>query len=589
VSGLKPRIGHKGVIRLEAGRAARTVVYAIMTIILAAVSVCDRLYTTSEWPQRWRPLNGISAHTLAIVFIVTLILALLLLLAAVVNGRRWRLARVVRRLSDDPEIVRSMPRAGVAEILPRARLIPPISVEKRKPRQFPRPRQLRRVTSGGNVTGAPPLSIAYLRLFENDARNRTFIQGAWREFGYVHLLRSAASVTPGEYRQAKRTGDVPGLFLRSMSQLTVRLNAAPPPPDRRVWHAFTDIAPWAIRVWDRYGSYPASRYLCHGTIWKAAIDELLRRVDLVVLDLSGFGPKNRGTEYELQRVIDRVPVERIVFLADPRSDKEFLCDQIRASWHRMAAESPNSGTTPKTAYLTVTDRYRVTQPPQVTVPGPSPGTVTTRPQGPPQVRLVASRGQTRRLAAAAQGRAVDAAPPPRGAAPPSHSRVRLSTAAEPPPASRRSGESADDVTSSTKGRPGSRVPKLTALAGAVLFLVSVTLLTSYIDNGTGPRSLFQATHGDLASPLYPHDFLTVIGLLAVMVVLTAVSLLTARRWAMVGATAAAVGLIGYTLYIPSIGRAPGLGPYGSSYWISLAAAVVMAQAAGIGALRTPRA
>src|SRR5262249_6828132 len=91
------------------------------------------------------------------------------------------------------------------------------------------------------------------------------------------------------------------------------------------------------------------------------------------------------------------------------------------------------------------------------------------------------------------------------------------------------------------------------------------------------------------APLYPHDFLTVIGLLAVMVVLTVVSLLTAGRWAMVGATAAAVGLIGYTLYIPRIGQAPGFGPYGSSYWISLAAAVVMALAAGVGAMRTPRA
>jgi len=582
-------MGHKRVLRLEAGRAARTVVYAIMTIVLAAVSVSDRLYTTSEWPQRWRLPNGISAHTLGIVFIVTLILALLLLLATVVNGRRWRLARLVRHLSDDPDIIRSMPRASAAEILPRARLIPPISVEQRKPREFPRPRQLRRVTSAGNVIGARPLSIAYLRLFENDARNRTFMQGAWREFGYVHLLRSAASVTPGEYWRAKRTGGVAGLFLTSMSQLTIRLNAAPPPPERRLWHAFTDIAPWAIRVWDRYGSYPASRYLCHGTIWKAAIDELLRRVDLVVLDLSGFGPKNRGTEYELLRVIDRVPVERIVFLADPRSDMKFLCDQIQASWHRMAAGSPNSGTTPKTAYLTVTDRYRITQPPQVTVPGPSPRTVTTRPQGPPQVRLVASRGQTRRLAAAVQERAGGAAPLSRSTTPPSRSRVWLSTAAKPESVIRRRGESADDVTSSAKAGLGSRVAKLTALAGAVLFLVSVTLLTSYVDNGTGPRSLFQATHGDLASPLYPHDFLTVIGLLAVMVVLTAVSLLTAGRWAMVGATAAAVGLIGYTLYIPSIGRAPGWGPYGSSYWISLAAAVVTAQAAGVGAIRTPRA
>jgi hypothetical protein len=569
---------HRDAIRLEAGRASRTVVYAIMAIVVATASVCDRLYNTSEWPQRWRLPNGIPTRVLTIIFIVTLILVLFLLLATVVNGRRWRLARVVRRLSEDPDIVRSLPRASAAEILPRARLIPPISVEQRKPRDFPRPRQLRRVTSAGNVTGARPLSIAYLRLFDNGARNRTFMQGAWREFGYVHLLRSAASVTPGEYWRAKRTGGVPRLFLTSMSQLTTRLNAAPAPPERKRWRAFTDIAPWTIRVWDRYGSYPASRYLCHGTIWKAAVDELLRRVDLVVLDLSGFGPKNRGTEYELQRVIDCYPVERIVFLADPRSDKKFLNEQIRVSWQRMAAGSPNSGTRPKTAYLTVTDHYRVTQPPQVTTPGPTPGTVTTRPQGPPQVRLVASRGQTRRLAAAIQERAVSTPPPSRSGTPPPRSGAPPPTAAEPEP-----------VTFSAKAGSGSRVPKLTALAGAVLFLVSVTLLTSYVNNGTGPRSLFQATHGDPASPLYPRDFRIVIGLLAVMVVLTAVSLLTAGRWAIVGATAAAVGLIGYTLYIPSIGRAPGFSPYGSSYWISLVAAVVMALAAGIGAVRTPRA
>jgi hypothetical protein len=46
------------------------------------------------------------------------------------------------------------------------------------------------------VVGRPPLHIVYLRVFENGACARIFVQGAWREFGYVYLLRSAASVGP---------------------------------------------------------------------------------------------------------------------------------------------------------------------------------------------------------------------------------------------------------------------------------------------------------------------------------------------------------------------------------------------------------
>ena len=61
--------------------------------------------------------------------------------------------------------------------------------------------------------------------------------------------------------------------------------------------------------------------------------------------------------------------------------------------------------------------------------------------------------------------------------------------------------------------------------------------------------------------------------------LTLISLLIAGRWVMVCATVAALGLVGYTLYIPSIGT----GSYGSSYWVSLAAAVVMTVGAGASA------
>ena len=83
--------------------------------------------------------------------------------------------------------------------------------------------------------------------------------------------------------------------------------------------------------------------------------------------------------------------------------------------------------------------------------------------------------------------------------------------------------------------------------------------------------------------MHPHDFRILLGLLAAVLVFTLISLLIAGRWVMVCATVAALGLVGYTLYIPSIGTVSGFSLYGSSYWVSLAAAVVMTLGAGVGA------
>ena len=93
--------------------------------------------------------------------------------------------------------------------------------------------------------------------------------------------------------------------------------------------------------------------LCSDSFWKEAIDLLLARVDLVALDLSGYRPEHIGTRYELQRVIDRYPIERVTILAEPTSDQVFLTAQIEAAWKQMADGSPNTGTDPQTAYVAI--------------------------------------------------------------------------------------------------------------------------------------------------------------------------------------------------------------------------------------------
>jgi len=379
------------VLVLEPKRPATTIAYSIVTVLAVAVCAAALLYHTTVWPKQW-PHGSISPRTTTIVAVIAGCVAALWFAGAIVNGRRWHIARAVRRLSEAAASMGVLPSdTWTSQVAPRATQIPALGWDDRRPRKVPRPPRLRRVTATHNVVGRRPLSIVYLRTFENQPRARTFLQGAWREFGYVYLLRSAASVTPAEFRQFKRSrGNFTGLLIGSTEQFAAELARPLPGPIRRRRHRFTNVGPQTIRVRDRYGSYPPRTFLCHGSIWQSSVDMLLTRADFVVVDLSGMMPANAGVRYELQRVIDRVPIERIVFLADERSDRDYLHTEIQGAWSNMASGSPNSGTQPRVARLAVTDSFRQIQ--QQTGP---PG------QSAPYIyyRLIARRWQSRRLAA----------------------------------------------------------------------------------------------------------------------------------------------------------------------------------------------
>jgi hypothetical protein len=389
--GNKPRRRQGRVLVLEHKRPASTIAYSIVTVLAVAVCAAALLYHTALWPSKWRPSGNIPTRTTIIVAVIAGCVAALWLAAAIVNGRRWHIARAVRRLSERAAADGVLPDMRVSQATQRATQIPALGWDDRGPRKVPRPPRLRRVTATHNVVSRPPLSIVYLRIFENQPRARTFLQGAWREFGYVYLLRSAASVTPAEFRQFKRSGEkFSGLLIGSAAQFGAELTRPLPGPIRKRRHRFTNVGPQTVRVRDRYGSYPPRTFLCHGSIWQSSVDTLLDRADLVVLDLSGMMPDNRGVLYEVQRVIDRKRIEQVIFLADQRSDRDYLHREISGAWSQMAHGSPNSGTQPRVARLAVTDSFRQMQqqtgPPGQTVPYI-------------YYRLVARRWQSRRLAA----------------------------------------------------------------------------------------------------------------------------------------------------------------------------------------------
>ncbi|WP_154794823.1 hypothetical protein [Occultella kanbiaonis] len=250
---------------------------------------------------------------------------------------RWRRARTVERLSVDPALAASGAGLPAEVATHRAARIPTLDVVFG--------------ASGPSVAdlaGRPgrrssgPLDILYLRLFDNVDGTAAFLGSPWRTVGFVHLLRSAGQVAADELRAARAGGSPATMFITTPDQLAATLAAQPTQrhdPTRQ--GGLLGTRRW-LRDSER-GRYPTRALLCHGSFWQQAVDLLLDRMDLVVLDLSGYRPENTGTRFELQRLVDRVPFERVMFLAESSTDQPFLTAQLRLAWSQMASGSPNAG------------------------------------------------------------------------------------------------------------------------------------------------------------------------------------------------------------------------------------------------------
>ena len=220
----RARRRHQAVLALEPSRSASTIGYGLLATAALVVSIAGFARPNVQEFGDWNPHEVFKDNQRAILAGGAIVL-LLSLIATYVNGRRWLIAHGVKKLSIGPLFARDpLPPSVTGQSHRRPANPEPLAVRVRRPRENAPPRRRQVVTSRHNVVGRRPLNIAYLRLFENQPRTRTFLQGAVREFGYVHLLRSAASVTPAEYRMLKRSGDGSEVLLSSREDLLAVLS-----------------------------------------------------------------------------------------------------------------------------------------------------------------------------------------------------------------------------------------------------------------------------------------------------------------------------------------------------------------------------
>jgi hypothetical protein len=92
---------------------------------------------------------------------------------------------------------------------------------------------------------------------------------------------------------------------------------------------------------DPDGRYRISSFFCHDDTWKMVLGRLARDSDAVLMDLRGFTEEARGCIYEINELLDTVPLERIVFVIDRTTDEIGLVRVVFDGWARLGAASPN--------------------------------------------------------------------------------------------------------------------------------------------------------------------------------------------------------------------------------------------------------
>jgi hypothetical protein len=174
----------------------------------------------------------------------------------------------------------------------------------------------------------PPTRLLLLRVFGFGRRSRRLLDllgTRWRLLGSIDLIAApdlaSRTVEPSTFMEFVR-GRLASLFIRSSDDLQMRLDAIDhrPDPDAR---------------------FRINQLFCSDTMWKATVKELMEEASLVVMDLRGFSADRRGCVFELQALLDTVPLHRLVFLFDTTTDRPALESVLREHWQRLDARSPN--------------------------------------------------------------------------------------------------------------------------------------------------------------------------------------------------------------------------------------------------------
>ena len=178
------------------------------------------------------------------------------------------------------------------------------------------------------ATTEPPPILLLLRVFSLGHRSERLFDALathWRHVGLVRLIAGPDLAT---------TTVEPHEFLDFVSgRLGRRFIDGPAALERRI--AETRSHP------DRDGRFRVGEFFCHDDTWHVVLARLAGEADAVMMDLRGFSTANAGCIFEVQSLVNVVPVPRVALVYDDTTDRRFLDETLDRAWAALRADSPN--------------------------------------------------------------------------------------------------------------------------------------------------------------------------------------------------------------------------------------------------------
>jgi hypothetical protein len=181
-------------------------------------------------------------------------------------------------------------------------------------------------------------NLLLLRVFSLGKRSERLFDSLgkyWRHAGSIRLIAgpdlATTTVEPHEFLDFL-SGKLARRFIDGPQTLDLRISEMDTEPDQD-------------------GRFRVNDFFCYEDTWKMVLTRLVRESDAVLMDLRGFSSKNAGAAYEIEELINVVPLERVVFVVDETTDEWYLRQIVRQSWNRMRPASPNRSSVPEQLHL----------------------------------------------------------------------------------------------------------------------------------------------------------------------------------------------------------------------------------------------
>ncbi len=186
-------------------------------------------------------------------------------------------------------------------------------------------------------------ALLLLRVFASDSRSQRLLDDLAHHWSYLGPIRLISAPDVARHVINHHTvllflsGRLTELFIRERKDLYRRLALL---TSRR----------------DPDGHFRMEPFFCQGDSWRSTVRHLITASDITVMDLRSFDRTREGCVYEIEALLDLVPLDRLLILVDHTTNGDDLRSVLDRKWRHLAPDSPNRGAvSPDVRVLPVAD------------------------------------------------------------------------------------------------------------------------------------------------------------------------------------------------------------------------------------------